>query len=167
MKITPNSLIPGLILLLIGSAITVLVDDYKDDGNNQVWLLSHKSIYLIVVIVLMLGLLTFLYIYLREHSSTNKLSGIDPDIPKINRQRRKYIKSLNTKEKQVLNQFSPTFLIPIYLECTSTLETLCKKDILKYPIGYGHNKLTNQSFSTYELHSWAINYLLRHPKLLK
>ena len=159
------TLIAGLLIL----GATLFANDYMDDGNDQIWLLSHKTLYLLAGILLLVGLLlSSLFILSKKKSVNNKINHntVDPDITKITRQRKKYIKNINSDEKEILRKFSPDFLNSIYLECTPTLATLCKKEILKSPIGYNVNRATGVSHGNYELYTWSRNYLLKHPNLL-
>ena len=62
----------GLSVSLIGYCIYQFLDDVLDNGNNQIWLLSHKSIQIIIVLMSIFLILMITYFILSNKLKSNQ-----------------------------------------------------------------------------------------------
>jgi len=107
MKIFSDNLMPGLILALITIGITIFVGDYMDDENNQIGLLSRKTVFLLIVMTLLIALLSLLLLRFSENKIPNKLNKANRTIntehhDQIDRKQKNLLKNLSV----VANKFS-------------------------------------------------------------
>lgn len=170
MKIFSDNLMPGLILVLIAAGITIFVDDYMDEQNNQIWLLSHKTIFLLAGITLLIGCLSSLLILLSKNRTRNKTNNINRKVKnktydQIDRKQEELLRNLSENEKYYLKQFYDKNDRTLMFEPNATLNELCDKDILQMgPALTDRN--TGRSRVSYLTNKWAWYYLKNNQHLL-